>query len=298
MANDKYIELVSDYLSNGSSGISGRISSSSGPFTSIIKDNVVAYNPKSAVGEFISSGGSSVNRAVYNSKSAVGELASSISATGGTRDGIESYASRLAAGEGYLSKASGVIDSYVSQGAEARLADYVGVSSREDRYVALYGVLPVRGGEWTYITGNEGYTLLYGPFIDDRPIALYGVKPTPIPNETYVTLYGPYVPGPNRTTPVQISITEEEIKQNISILKKSANTMENSWEDIKGPILKSIKESWIGKECSEYTSNIEKMNKKVTNSIEALRLLAKKYEDSIDQLAVTRKSIMQAIDNL
>ena len=74
--------------------------------------------------------------------------------------------------------------------------------------------------------------------------------------------------------------------------------MENSWEDIKGPILKSIKESWIGKECSEYTSNIEKMNKKVTNSIEALRLLAKKYEESIDRLAVTRKSIMEAIDNL
>ncbi len=315
MANDKYIELVSNYLSNGSSGsgISGRIASSSGPFTSIINDNVSS-------GKLVSINSSGVNRAASGSRS-LGKIATA-SASG--LDNVAAYSSRngngiqvsinssganqvasssrslgrIAVSEDYLSKASGVIDSYVSQGAEARLADYVGVMSSENRYVALYGVLPVRGGEWTYITGNEGYTLLYGPFIDDRPIALYGVKPTPIPNETYVTLYGPYVPGPNRTTPVQISITEEEIKQNISILKKSANTMENSWEDIKGPILKSIKESWIGKECSEYTSNIEKMNKKVTNSIEALRLLAKKYEDSIDQLTVTRKSIMEAIDNL
>ena len=237
MANDKYIDMVSNYLSNGSSGISGRIASSSGPFTSIINDNVSS-------GKLVSINSSGVNRAASGSRS-LGKIATASASL----DNVAAYSSRngngiqvsinssganqvasssrslgkLAVSEDYLSKASGVIDSYVSQGAEARLADYVGVSSREDRYVALYGVLPVRGGEWTYITGNEGYTLLYGPFIDDRPIALYGVKPTPIPNETYVTLYGPYVPGPNRTTPVQISITEEEIKQNISILKKSAN---------------------------------------------------------------------------
>ncbi len=281
MANDKYIELVSNYLSNGSSGsgISGRIASSSGPFTCLLSsENVGAYSSGRGGGKLVSINSSGANRSAGGSLSL----------------------GRIAVSEDYLSKNSGVIGSYSSQGAEARIADYISAASVEDRYVALYGVLPVRGGEWTYVTGNEGYTLLYGPFVDDREtrIALYGVKPVPISNETYVPLYGPYVPGPNRTTPVQISITEEEIKQNISILKKSANTMENSWEDIKGPILKSIKESWIGKECSEYTSNIEKMNKEVTNSIEALRLLAKKYEDSIDQLAVTRKSIMEAIDNL
>ena len=257
MANDKYIELVSDYLSKHSDSTGAWASDAKGPFTSLLSNGyIAAYAPEGSVGE------------------------------------------------SYISKAS---SGYSSQNIESRIANYINSDSGEVRYITLYGVAPTRIGEWAPITGNGGYTLLYGPYIggrEDRIIALYGVFPTPISNarseiiDPIVTLYGPYVPGPNRTTPVQISITEEEIKQNISILKKSANTMENSWEDIKGPILKSIKESWIGKECSEYTSSIEKMNKKVTNSIEALRLLAKKYEESIDRLAVTRKSIMEAIDNL
>lgn len=169
-------------------------------------------------------------------------------------------------------------------------------------YAALYGVARPNLDGWTRITTDNGETMIGWV---DRPVALYGVAPIPVKPpftgggiiDDPVALYGvpPFRPI---TSPVTISITEEEIKENISVLKKSANTMETSWEEIKGPILSSIKESWASDECNAYVAKIEKMDKKVSNSIDALRLLAKTYEKSLDLLSETRESIKTAISNL
>ena len=183
-----------------------------------------------------------------------------------------------------------LIETYTSQEFEADYmvgakcsSDSKCITMITDQYVAMYGVSPA-----PWVGGNGIH----------QPIALYGPAPIVGGNGIYqpIALYG--VPGPGVGGPVTISMTEEEIKENVAKLKKAANNMENSWVDIKGPILKSIKESWVSKECTAYVSKIEKMDKKVTNSIEALRLLAKTYEQSIDKLASTRKSIMTAISNI
>ena len=199
-------------------------------------------------------------------------------------------------------------------------------------YYVMYGVAqPTDGGSWSYVSPDGTYgwgygwgggtAALYGPYpisniptptpiVENQNInttVLYGPYPisnipTPVVDnqKNNIALYGVFTPNPNKNgkQEVTISITEEEIKENVSILKKAANTMENAWEEIKGPIIKAIKEAWTSKECEEYVSKIEKMDRKVTNSIEALRLLAKTYEQSLEQLTATAASIKTAISNI
>ncbi len=159
-----------------------------------------------------------------------------------------------------------------------------------DKYVTAAGVgneLGEGNTVWAYVT-SDGKTLMYGV----TPITI-GERGRIAPAYGVVS---PVIGG--KVTPITLKMTEDEIKEIISTLKKSANNMENAWEEIKGPIISSIKQAWTSKECDEYISKIEKMNTKVTNSIEALRLLARTYESAIEQLDATTKDIKNAISNL
>ena len=118
------------------------------------------------------------------------------------------------------------------------------------------------------------------------PVAKYGVIPvTPVPK------YGVQDPS-------DISITYEQLEQNISNLKQAIASLRNSWTNQTKKNLDTINNSWVGDDCRRYTFKLGKMDKRVNDTISALELLCKTYEQARDMVKDQQMSTISSIASL
>lgn len=118
------------------------------------------------------------------------------------------------------------------------------------------------------------------------PIAKYGVIPvTPVPK------YGVQDPS-------DISITYEQLEQNIANLKQAIASLRNSWSNQTKKNLDTLNNSWVGDDCRRYTFKLGKMDKRVNDTISALELLCRTYEQARDMVKDQQMSTISSIASL
>ena len=122
---------------------------------------------------------------------------------------------------------------------------------------------------------------------------LYAAKPVE-ETENIQALYsaGPVTSGPD------INITYSQLEENISLLKNSISSLKSSWNDGTKKNLDTLDNSWVGPDCAEYTSKLNKMDKKVQNTISALELLCSAYEEARDMMKDSQRNVLTSINNI
>lgn len=126
-----------------------------------------------------------------------------------------------------------------------------------------------------------------------EPIAYpeYAVRPTdPIAYPAYAT---------RPTNPItDISITYDQLEDNIVQLKEAINSLKSTWQVDAKKNINTLENSWVGAECKEYTTKLTKMDKKVNNTISALELLCSTYEQARDMLKDNQMYVMNSIKSI
>ena len=158
------------------------------------------------------------------------------------------------------------------------------------------------------ISGSSGISGLvqakYGVSVGPIMQAKYGVMINPPHNiiKYGVTIgpgdspvqpaYGVVVPG------TDLFITFDQLEDNIATLKKSINSLRNSWENETKRNISTLDNSWVGPDCASYTSKLTNMDKKVTNTIAALELLCSTYEQARDMVKDNQKKTLSSIESI
>lgn len=95
-----------------------------------------------------------------------------------------------------------------------------------------------------------------------------------------------------------ISITFDQLEENIAILKKSIATLKNSWNNETKKNINTLNNSWVGADCASYTSKLTNMDSKVQNTIAALELLCSTYEQARDMVKDNQSKTLSEINAL
>lgn len=115
----------------------------------------------------------------------------------------------------------------------------------------------------------------------------------------------PGIPKPIVTKPgfdvgnggtVTVSMSKTEIENLIAKLNSAKEQMESIWDDIKNNDFQRITNSWAGKDCQAYMSQIN--YHRLSGSFEALGLLANTYKkalDKIEELQAENINIIQSM---
>ena len=104
--------------------------------------------------------------------------------------------------------------------------------------------------------------------------------------------YGVVLPHPG------INISLSQIEENIATLKKSISNLKSSWNGETKKDINILDNSWVGKDCEQYTQRLTKMDKKVQNTIAALELLCKTYEQVRDMVKDNQNKSLSAVTNI
>ena len=99
-------------------------------------------------------------------------------------------------------------------------------------------------------------------------------------------------------TGYDLSITYEQLEENISTLKKAISSLKNSWENQTKTNLTKIENSWVGPDCKEYVTKLKNMDTKVNNTISALELLCSTYEQARDMVSQSQTNSLTSIQKL
>ena len=154
--------------------------------------------------------------------------------------------------------------------------------------------------------------------IDDMPIqALYAVKDPntglclpvyddnevrPAPIEALYAVKDPVytspVGGTGTTGGMDLNITYNQLEENIATLKNSISKLKDSWSNETQKNIATLDNSWVGEDCTAYTSKLTSMDNKVQKTISALELLCSTYEKARDMIKDNQSSVMASIDNL
>ncbi len=104
--------------------------------------------------------------------------------------------------------------------------------------------------------------------------------------------YGVVLPHPG------INISLSQIEENIATLKKSISNLKSSWDGETKKDINILDNSWVGQDCEQYTQRLTKMDKKVQNTIAALELLCKTYEQVRDMVKDNQSKSLTAVTNI
>lgn len=104
--------------------------------------------------------------------------------------------------------------------------------------------------------------------------------------------YGVVLPHPG------INISLSQIEENIATLKKSISNLKSSWDGETKKDINILDNSWVGQDCEQYTQRLTKMDKKVQNTIAALELLCKTYEQVRDMVKDNQSKSLSAVTNI
>jgi len=139
----------------------------------------------------------------------------------------------------------------------------------------------------------------YGVVVEPIVQPKYGVVVEPIVQPKYGVVVEPIV-QPKYGVVVQpdIDITYTQIEENIATLKKTINSLKNTWEVESKKNITRLQNSWAGEDCKAYTSKLTKMDTKVSNTISALELLCSTYEQARDMIKETQGKTISAINNV
>lgn len=96
--------------------------------------------------------------------------------------------------------------------------------------------------------------------------------------------------------PQDISITFDQLEENIAILKRSIATLKNSWNNETKRNINTLNNSWVGPDCASYTSKLTNMDSKVQNTIAALELLCSTYEQARDMVKDNQSKTLSEIN--
>ncbi len=118
----------------------------------------------------------------------------------------------------------------------------------------------------------------------------YGVVTVP-PISTVQPAYGVI------TVPTDINITYDQLEDMITNLRKSINTMKDTWNGGTRQNIAKLESSWVGKDCVAYTEKLNKMHSKVQKTIQALELLCNTYEKARDMVKDSQDKTSAAINN-
>ncbi len=124
----------------------------------------------------------------------------------------------------------------------------------------------------------------------------YGVKPTPIWTIQPQVKYGVVSPGGGSGT--TINMKYEELEENIKTLKSAISTLRDSWTNETKKNLQTLENSWVGADCSAYTSRLSNMDNKVQKTIQALELLCTTYEKARDMVKETQEKALSSINGM
>ena len=102
----------------------------------------------------------------------------------------------------------------------------------------------------------------------------------------------------NETAKPDISISYDQINENITVLKKVITTLRTSWNKDTKNSIEVLKESWVGKDCMEYIVKLLEMDKSVQNTILALELLCSTYEKAREMVLDNQSATSTAIRNI
>ena len=120
-----------------------------------------------------------------------------------------------------------------------------------------------------------------------------------VPTGTIQPAYGVVVqPKYGVPTDTDISITYTQIEENISSLKKTISSLKTAWQTESKKNITRLQNSWVGEDCSAYTTKLTKMDTKVNNTISALELLCSTYEKARDMLKETQSKSLSAINSI
>ena len=127
----------------------------------------------------------------------------------------------------------------------------------------------------------------------------YGVTPvcTPVPKYGVTPVHTP-VPKYGVQATTDINITYEQLEQNIANLKQAISTLRDSWSNQTKSNLDTLNNSWVGDDCRKYTYKLGKMDKRVNDTISALELLCKTYEQARDMVKEQQMNTISSISNL
>ena len=128
----------------------------------------------------------------------------------------------------------------------------------------------------------------YGVSIEPIYQPAYGVEIEPVVQPAYGVVY----------TGADIDLSYEQLEENITMLKSSISTLKESWDTKTKSNISKLENSWAGKDCSEYTKKLSKMDKSVQNTISALELLCSTYEQARDMISENQSTVVTAIKNI
>ena len=153
---------------------------------------------------------------------------------------------------------------------------------------AKYGVVDPGKIEVKYGVFDPGQVeAKYGVVDPGQMEAKYGVFDPGIIEEKY---------GVNMVAP-DISITYNQLEDNISFLKKAIADLKESWGVNTKKNIDLINNSWVGPDCIAYTDKLTSMDNKVQKTISSLELLCSTYENARDMVQDKQASIMSSINN-
>ena len=95
-----------------------------------------------------------------------------------------------------------------------------------------------------------------------------------------------------------INISISQIEENIATLKKSISNLRSSWDGETKKDINILDNSWVGEDCKQYTQRLTKMDTKVQNTIAALELLCKTYEQVRDLVKDNQNKSLNAVNNI
>lgn len=95
-----------------------------------------------------------------------------------------------------------------------------------------------------------------------------------------------------------LNITYSELEANIETIKKVVAQLKNAWETETKNNLTKLENSWVGNDCKEYITKLNKMDKKMENTIAALELLGTTYEQAKDIIKQNQAQAMNQIANI
>ena len=95
-----------------------------------------------------------------------------------------------------------------------------------------------------------------------------------------------------------LNITYSELEANIETIKKVVAQLKSAWETETKKNLTKLENSWVGNDCKEYITKLNRMDKKMENTIAALELLGTTYEQAKDIIKQNQSQAMSQIANI
>ena len=93
-------------------------------------------------------------------------------------------------------------------------------------------------------------------------------------------------------------ISKPQIEENIQKLKAAKSNIDSTWKDLKNSHIKTLEQSWVGKDAKKYLEETLKYDKKIEVVEQVLDMLANKYKETLNKVDEVEQRVESTITNL